>query len=88
VAARWVQLDRDEELACVEPALEQGGRALVARPEGSAVSTRARRAGSTRAALRCGVRRSSASRIARMCCGVVPQQPPTSRAPLAIIRAA
>jgi len=64
------------------------GGALVARPVGSAISTRARRAGSARAALRWGTSRSSASRIARMCCGVVPQQPPTRRAPLAIIRAA
>ena len=32
--------------------------------------------------------RSRASRIAAMCCGVVPQQPPTTRAPASTMRAA
>ncbi len=64
-----------------------GGAAVVS-PVGSATSGRGRRTGVTRAASRSGARRSSASRIARMCWGVVPQQPPTMRAPAAIMRAA
>ena len=63
------------------------GGSVVARPA-AAVSTGARAARAGGAATRWGACRSTASRMARTCWGVVPQHPPTMRAPAAIMRAA
>ena len=91
VAARRIQLDRDEELAGVEPALEQPWAAPRSRaPEARRSPPGRAGPAPTRAAPRCaGAQRGPAPRAWRGCAaGVVPQQPPTIRAPAAIIRAA
>ena len=91
-APRRVDLDRDDEPAGVEQLGQAGRRRRVVggRPRrasgpraGSAVEARSasldgRRGGAAVAAVA-----SSAARIAAMCSGVVPQQPPTIRAPAA-----
>ena len=99
-AARRVDLDRDHEPARCEELGEAGRRRpLLGRSVPSARAPGPRSCAGRRAAAggrrrraaasaldRRGRRRSSAARMAATCAGVVPQQPPTIRAPTASMR--
>ena len=91
IAARRQQLDADDERArararCASRDFSARGDRRRCAVGGS--RPRGRVAAGARAARRRGASARTASLICRMCSGVVPQQPPTSRTPLLMKRRA